>query len=142
MGTLDVWQCKVVRHSSQWEPQFMVMANWRDCFISGTLQLSFLQSPSLIQFDVNEMRLSGTIPTNITAPGNQQRPGILLQSKTHDMHHTTPLSADTSHATCCCLLNKVSDILGSYSFWPVCILLTECAGLVLSIGNNEISDTI
>ena len=37
--------------------------------LSGTLQLSFLQSPSLLQFDVNEMRLSGTV-CNCTVPQN------------------------------------------------------------------------
>ena len=42
--------------------------------LSGTLQLSFLQNQALIQFDVSKMRLSGTVPANITAPGNRQRP--------------------------------------------------------------------
>ena len=53
--------------------------------ISGTLQLSFLQNPALIQFSVMQMRLSGTIPENITAPGNKQHPGVLLHSVTHDV---------------------------------------------------------
>ena len=56
-----------------------------DTRISGTLQLSFLQNQALIQFDVSKMRLSGTVPANITAPGNKQRPGVLLQSVTHDI---------------------------------------------------------
>ena len=53
--------------------------------ISGTLQLSFLQNQALIQFDVSKMRLSGTVPGNITAPGNKQCPIVLLQSVTHNI---------------------------------------------------------
>ena len=53
--------------------------------ISGTLQLSFLQNPALFQFSVTQMRLSGTVPKNITAPGNKQRPSVLSQSVTHDV---------------------------------------------------------
>ena len=50
--------------------------SWQTAYtrISGTLQLSFLQNQALIQFDVSKMRLSGTIPANITAPGNKQCP--------------------------------------------------------------------